>query len=130
GKNGGGVGGDAEAGRHGKHHDARSNALAEHRPLGRHRVDMRVEPIARQSAPVHDVRLGDGPSTRALRLADLEFVVGPIQQKPIHPPIPRTSCKSTFRSAGSGKSTISALWGGRHSPSAVRTTVTASSMSL
>src|SRR5580700_117742 len=56
-----GVRGHAETGAERKDHDARGHALAEHRSLGRDLVDVWVEPVACERAPVDDVAFGDGP---------------------------------------------------------------------
>src|ERR1700722_9368674 len=82
------VGWDTEAGAQREHHDPGRDALAEHRALGGDLVDVRVEPVAGQRAPVDDVAFGDGAAPRALGLADLQLAVGPIEEKPIHPEQP------------------------------------------
>src|SRR5580700_6769589 len=117
GEDGGRIAGYAEPGTQGEHHDPGRNPLAEHRPLRRHRVDVRVEPIAGERAPADDVRLGDRPPPRALGLPDLELIVGPIQQEPIHPGVPPVTRGLACPTGGLGKSTTA----GRSPAAACRT---------
>jgi len=85
GEDGGRVAGDAEPGPEREHHDPGRDALSEHGALRRDLVDVWVEPVAGECAPVDDVRLGGWFVPGALGLSDLQLIVGPIQKKPIHP---------------------------------------------